>query len=101
MDTFSKSYVNIFKDKMRGKIVHSPLLNFPKLQKNPVKAMRLKLCHFHQNYPKTFMESFQFQDNLIKVILNINHDPLQEILGFYQGLDYSNLYLEMSHNSML
>ena len=47
------------------------------------------------------MESFQFQDNLIKVILNINHDPLQEILGFYQGLDYSNLYLEMSHNSML
>ena len=65
-----------------GKIVHFPVLKFPKLQKNPVKAMRLKLCDFHQNYQNTFMESFQFPDPLVKVILNVNHDPLQEILGF-------------------
>ena len=62
--------------------------------------MRIKLCHLHQNHQNTFLESFQFPDPLVRIILTINHDPLQEILVFGESLDYSKLYLEMGHNSM-
>ena len=51
--------------------------------------MRIKLCHLHQNHQNTFLESFQFPDPLVKIILTINHDPLQEILDFGKSFDYS------------
>ena len=51
--------------------------------------MRMKLCHLHQNYQNIFMESFQFPDPLVKIILTINHDPLEEILDFGKSFDYS------------